>query len=81
MFKPKLGTGLSFLARLTGRMPPDCHVWIVPDDVPAFVRFDGPLVHAGAVLADRADEPSLARRAGVAGPRPIDTPPMPRAKK
>jgi hypothetical protein len=47
VFKPKLGTGLSLFARLTGRMPPDCHVWIVPDDVPAFVRFDGPLFTPG----------------------------------
>lgn len=47
VFKPKLGTGLSLLATLAGRVPPDCHVWIVPDDVPAFVRFDGPLFNPG----------------------------------
>ena len=47
VFKPKLGSGLSLLATLAGRMPPDCHVWIVPDDVPAFVRFDGPLFNPG----------------------------------
>jgi len=47
VFKPKLGTGLSLFATLAGRMPPDCHVWIVPDDVPAFVRFDGPLFNPG----------------------------------
>jgi hypothetical protein len=49
VFKPKLGGGLSFLATLTGRYPPDCHVWVVTDDVPAFVRFDGPLFTPGPV--------------------------------
>jgi hypothetical protein len=49
VFKPKLGTGLGFFARVAGRMPPDCHVWVVTDDVPAFVRFDGPLFTPGPV--------------------------------
>jgi hypothetical protein len=49
VFKPKLGGGLSLLARLAGRYPPDCHVWVVTDDVPAFVRFDGPLFTLGPV--------------------------------
>ena len=49
VFKPKIGTGLGFFARLLGRMPPDCHVWIVAADVPAFVRFDGPLSTPGPV--------------------------------
>lgn len=47
VFKPKLGGGLTFMAKLAGRFPPDCHVWIVTDDVPAFVRFDGPLFTSG----------------------------------
>lgn len=47
VFKPKIGGGLGFLAKLTARVPPDCHVWIVTDDVPAFVRFDGPLFTPG----------------------------------
>jgi hypothetical protein len=34
---------------LTGRYPSDCHVWVVTDDVPAFVRFDGPLFTPGPV--------------------------------
>jgi hypothetical protein len=49
VFKPQIGAGLGFFARLLGRMPPDCHVWIVADDVPAFVRFDGPLFSPGPV--------------------------------
>lgn len=29
------------------RMPPDSHAWIVTDELPAFVRFEGPLHPAG----------------------------------
>ena len=49
VFKPSLGGGLGFFAKLTGRYPPDCHVWVVTDDVPAFVRFDGPLFTPGPI--------------------------------
>jgi hypothetical protein len=41
--KPKLGFLLHLGAKLTGKMPPDSHVWIITDDVPAFVRSEGPL--------------------------------------
>lgn len=41
--KPKLGFLLTLGAKLTGRMPPDSHLWIVTDDVPAFVRSEGPM--------------------------------------
>jgi hypothetical protein len=41
--KPQLGFLLHAAAKLTGKMPPDSHVWIVTDDIPAFVRSEGPL--------------------------------------
>jgi len=41
--KPRLGALVGFFARLTGKMPPDSHAWILTDDVPAFVRFEGPM--------------------------------------
>jgi hypothetical protein len=41
--KPKLGFLLHLGAQITGKVPPDSHVWIVTDDVPAFVRSEGPL--------------------------------------
>jgi len=47
--KPQLGVGLKLLATLLGRVPPDCHAWIVTDEVPAFVRFDGPLYTTGPI--------------------------------
>ena len=49
VLKPQLGIWLKFFATLLGRVPPDEHVWIIPDDVPAFVRFEGPLYSTGPV--------------------------------
>ena len=36
-------TVVRVVAGLTGQLPPDSHLWIVTDGVPAFVRFEGPL--------------------------------------
>jgi hypothetical protein len=44
---PSLGSWLKLFATLLGRMPADYHVWIATDDVPAFVRFEGPLNPTG----------------------------------
>jgi hypothetical protein len=41
--KPKLGALLGFFASVAGKAPPNSDVWIVMDDVPAFVRFEGPM--------------------------------------
>jgi hypothetical protein len=41
--KPRLGFFTSIFAALLGKTPPDSHVWIVTEDVPAFVKFEGPL--------------------------------------
>jgi hypothetical protein len=49
VFKPKLGPGLTLFAAVLGRLPPDSHAWIVTDEVPAFVRYEGPLHAAGPV--------------------------------
>jgi len=49
VFKPRPGPWLSLLASVLGRMPPDSHAWILTEDVPAFVRFEGPLHPAGAL--------------------------------
>jgi hypothetical protein len=47
--KPRLGIWLNFFARVLGSMPPDYHAWIITDEVPAFVRFEGPLYTTGPV--------------------------------
>jgi hypothetical protein len=49
VLKPQLGIWLKLFATLLGRVPPDSHVWIIPDEVPAFVRFEGPLYMTGPV--------------------------------
>lgn len=46
--KPRLGI-LKVPAMLTGRTPPDNHIWTIMEDVPAFVRFTGPLANGGPV--------------------------------
>jgi len=49
VLKPMPGFWLKLFASLFGRMPPDSHAWIVTADVPAFVRFEGPLSMNGPV--------------------------------
>jgi hypothetical protein len=49
VLKPKLGSWLKLFATLLGRVPPDSHAWIVVDEPPAFVRFEGPLYTTGPV--------------------------------
>ena len=41
--KPKLGALVKVFATLLGKAPPDSDTWIITDDVPAFVRFEGPM--------------------------------------
>jgi hypothetical protein len=45
--KPKLGWFLRSLAFLLQRAPPEYHLWILKEDVPAFMRFEGPLYPDG----------------------------------
>jgi hypothetical protein len=58
--KPKLGALLKVFATLLGKAPPDSDTWIVTDDVPAFVRFEGPL-YSGPVWRLNLTTPSWPR--------------------
>jgi hypothetical protein len=49
VLKPRLGIWLKLFATLLGRMPPDSHAWIISNELPAFVRFEGQLVTNGPV--------------------------------
>ncbi len=49
VLKPHLGIWLKLLARLIGRIPPDSHAWILADEVPAFVGFEGSLSATGQI--------------------------------
>jgi hypothetical protein len=58
--KPKLGALVKVFATLLGKAPPDSDTWIVTDDVPAFVRFEGPL-YSGPVWRLDLTSPSWPR--------------------
>jgi hypothetical protein len=49
VLKPRPGAWLTLLSTLLGRVPPDSHAWIVTDELPAFVRFEGTLHPTGPV--------------------------------
>ncbi len=49
VLKPHLGIWLQLFVRLLGRVPPDSHAWILADEAPAFVRFEGALSTTGPV--------------------------------
>jgi hypothetical protein len=57
VFKPKPGVWVTAISTLLGRMPPDSHAWIVTDEVPAFVRYVGPLHAMGPVWHLELDSP------------------------
>jgi hypothetical protein len=48
LLKAKLGL-LKIPAALLGRLPPDNHLWAIMDEVPAFVKFQGPLAPGGPI--------------------------------
>ena len=56
--KVKIGGIAGLVAPLVGKQPADMHVWIKHDDVPAFVKFEGPIYNGGPTwrveLADAA---------------------------
>jgi hypothetical protein len=49
ILKPRLGPWLKLMATLFGRVPPNYHAWIVKEQVPAFLRADGPLYMGGPI--------------------------------
>jgi hypothetical protein len=55
--KPKLGVLLKGVVTLLRKAPPDSDLWIVTDDVPGFVRFEGPL-YSGPVWRLELTSPS-----------------------
>ena len=59
---PQLGALTAFFARLFGKLPPDGHLWMMMDDVPAFIRFEGPM-YTGPVWRLSPVTPSWPRAA------------------
>ena len=49
LVKLELGGLAGLIAPVIGKQPPDLHYWLVAGDVPAFVRFEGPMFQHGPV--------------------------------
>jgi hypothetical protein len=47
MVKIKIGGVAGLIAHLTGKQPSNLQAWVLAEDAPAFVRFDGPLYSGG----------------------------------
>ena len=47
--KVKIGGLAGWVAPLLGKEPADLHIWIKHDDVPAFVKYEGPIYNGGPV--------------------------------
>lgn len=52
--KPRLGSLVGFFAKVLGKHPPDSRAWIVMDEVPTFLRFEGPMYLGPAWRLDLA---------------------------
>jgi len=59
ILRPKLGTARKLLATLAGRVPPDNHAWILADEVPTFVSFQGTLFMGGPVWRIELTSPEI----------------------
>lgn len=59
--KPKLGPILGLFASAVGKKPPSFESWFVMDEVPAFVRFEGPLYVKGHIWRIELTVPSPAK--------------------
>ncbi|HJU03968.1 MAG TPA: hypothetical protein VJ692_02375 [Nitrospiraceae bacterium] len=59
--QPKLNAIIRFFGKLLGKLPTDFHYhfWILPGEVPAFVRFEGPLSLMGPVWQIELISPRL----------------------
>ena len=60
-FKPQLGMIRQFLGRVTGKLPAHFHYecWILDDEVPSFLQFEGPLQLMGPLLRIELVSPGL----------------------
>ena len=64
-FKPDIGPVKKFLGKMLGKLPTDFryHCYILADEVPSFVRFEGPLQLMGPMLSIELISPQMALNA------------------
>ena len=60
-FQPQLGRIREFFGRVLGKLPADFHYdgWILDDEVPGFVKFEGPLQLMGPIVQIELVSPRL----------------------
>ena len=58
---PQLGFWMKLFAKVLNKVPPDLHAWVLVDDVPAFVGFEGPITSDGPIWRIEVVSPKLAR--------------------
>jgi hypothetical protein len=66
VFKPQIGMIREFFGRVTGKLPTRFHYdcWILMDEVPAFIQFEGPLQIMGEILRIELVSPRMSTKPG-----------------
>ena len=66
VFKPQIGMIQEFFGKVTGKLPAHFHYdcWILVDEVPAFVQFEGPLQLMGQILRIELVSPRMSAKPG-----------------
>jgi len=61
VFKPDIGLIRKWLGRMTGRLPDDFHYhcWVLADEIPSFVAYEGPLQLMGPLMKIELVSPDL----------------------
>jgi hypothetical protein len=64
VFKPDIGMIRKFFGKFFGKLPADFHYdcWILADEVPSFVQFEGPLQLMGPVVRIELVSPRLSTK-------------------
>ena len=64
IFKPDIGMIRKFIGKFLGRLPADFHYdcWVLADEVPSFVQFEGPLQLMGPVVRIELVSPRLSTK-------------------
>ena len=61
IFKPEIGMIRKWLGKATGKLPAEFHYdcWILAEEVPTFVKFEGPLQLMGPIMRIELVSPRL----------------------
>ena len=59
--RTEIGEVTGLLARVTGKTPPDLHIWVAEDGPSTFVKFEGPLYLDGPVGRIELTAPAWSR--------------------